>query len=90
MKKSKLICVIILFVLSVFINKPVQTSAEKQITNPDAVRKFMIAIMTNDFSKEKSFLKPTIKVPEIRENTPISGYQSLPSPKKKKSNYCSL
>jgi hypothetical protein len=84
MKKSKLICVIILFVLSVFINKPVHTSAERQITNPDVVRKFMIAIMANDFSKEKSFVKPFIKVPEIRENTPISGYQSLPSPKKNK------
>ncbi|MGM0806362.1 MAG: hypothetical protein ACQET8_16585 [Bacillota bacterium] len=84
MKKSKLICVIILFVLSIFINKPVHTSGEMQITNPDVVRKFMIAIMTNDFSKEKSFLKHSIKVPEIRENTPISGYQSLPSPKKNK------
>jgi hypothetical protein len=84
MKKSKLICVIILFVLSVFINKPVHTSAERQNTNPNVVRKFMIEIMTNDFSKEKSFVKPSIKVPEIRENTPISGYQSLPSPKKNK------
>jgi hypothetical protein len=38
-----------------------------------------------NLSKLKSLTEPSVKIPEIRENTPISSIQSLPSPHKNSS-----
>jgi hypothetical protein len=43
---------------------------------------FARALYYKDESKLHSLMEPSVKIPEIRENTPISGLETLPSPRK--------
>ncbi|MDP4086473.1 MAG: hypothetical protein Q8934_17960 [Bacillota bacterium] len=60
---------------------PISTKAETSINNR-FFREFSRALYEKDASKLNSFLEPSLKIPEIRENTPIGGLETLPSPHK--------
>jgi hypothetical protein len=48
------------------------------------IHKFVNAFKKNDKQDLKSLVDPSLKIPEIRENTPIVGIQGLPSPENDK------
>lgn len=48
----------------------------------DIGHRLMIAIMKKDEHRARSMVKTSVKIPEIRENTPIVEVEGLPSPKK--------
>lgn len=49
--------------------------------NDDVVSHFLLAMVKNDEEQLKTYVSSNVKIPEIREETPISSYSSLPSPK---------
>jgi hypothetical protein len=45
---------------------------------------FSRALYERDETKLRTLIEPSVKIPEIRENTPIGGLATLPSPHKNK------
>jgi hypothetical protein len=53
-------------------------------TREDIFRNFTMAVFKKDDKKVRSYLSSSVEIPEIRENTPITGIQGLSSPEKEK------
>ncbi|MGE7672686.1 hypothetical protein ACQKMV_03725 [Lysinibacillus sp. NPDC094403] len=47
----------------------------------DVVSNFLIAMANKEEEQLKTYVSSNVKIPEIREETPISGFSGLPSPK---------
>ncbi|MCM2534167.1 hypothetical protein NDK43_19640 [Neobacillus pocheonensis] len=77
---KKKILIIMFFVVSV-LGTPLPTKAETSI-NHRFFREFARALHDRDVSKLNSMTEPSVKIPEIREDTPIGGLETLPSPHK--------
>lgn len=75
MKKVLLILITIGMFLSI-------QSVKAKPPNDDVVSNFMYALVKKDEKLASSYVSSEVTIPEIRENTPISGFSGLPSPKK--------
>ncbi|MDF2700873.1 MAG: hypothetical protein K0Q49_2436 [Haloplasmataceae bacterium] len=75
---------LILFLGIVF--TPMNIKAQSDDPNTSVIRQFFSAIHDRDEMKLKSLvMNSTLKIPEIREVTPITSFQSFPSYKKENS-----
>ncbi|MDR6999934.1 hypothetical protein [Neobacillus niacini] len=59
---------------------PFSIKAKSPDSTQAVLHDFVNAIMKKDDRLAKKLIKPSVKIPEIRENTPIQGVQTLPSP----------
>lgn len=74
------ILILALLVVSIF---GAPTSADTSINDSGKlIYEFTKALHDKDVSKLNSLIEPSVKIPEIRENTPINSLQTLPSPRK--------
>jgi hypothetical protein len=78
--KLKILTLSLLIVFS-FV-APQFIKAESTNNSGEFFRHFARALHDKDESKLKSLIDPSVKIPEIRENTPISSLETLPSPRK--------
>jgi len=71
---------ITVFFFLIFSSYPLLAAAHQ---SPNVVRDFTQALFWRKNEQlAKTYLDPSVKIPEIRENTPIRGVAGLPSPKK--------
>jgi hypothetical protein len=82
---------ILIFLIVNALGAPTLVKAETEVNDYEDIsqeffhkffREFSNALHERNLSKLKSLMEPSVEIPEIRENTPISGIQSLPSPQK--------
>lgn len=57
-------------------------SVKAKPLSDDVVSNLMYALVKKDEKLARSYVSSEVKIPEIRENTPIAGFSGLPSPKK--------
>jgi hypothetical protein len=84
MKKLFLITVSSLLLFWNGISPTIFVKAEIIENKFEIIHKFVNAFSKKDKQELKSFVDPSVKIPEIRENTPIVGIQGLRSPENDK------
>ena len=57
-------------------------SVKAKPLSDDVVSNLMYALVKKDEKLARAYVSSEVKIPEIRENTPITGFSGLPSPKK--------
>ncbi|WP_160718647.1 hypothetical protein [Bacillus sp. USDA818B3_A] len=78
--KIKIFIVVLLLFCS--FGPPLLINAETKNNNGEIFRKLARALYYKDESLLRSLTEPSVKIPEIRENTTINSLQTLPSPHK--------
>ncbi|OIK06061.1 hypothetical protein BIV60_27450 [Bacillus sp. MUM 116] len=68
----------IIFLL-IILAAPISMKAKSTDSTQIVLRNFVMAIIKKDERLAKRLVIPSVKIPEIRENTPIQGVQTLPS-----------
>ncbi|MBI0578742.1 hypothetical protein IEC97_15365 [Neobacillus cucumis] len=68
--------------LLIMLMAPISLKAKSPDPSQTVLHDFAIAIMKKDERLARKLIKPSVKIPEIRENTPIQGIETLPSPHK--------
>lgn len=77
---KKLTSIIGLFLLQFFLVSTINAANE----TTDPLHRFTHAFFKQDHTEMNTVLAPTVKVPEIREQTPITGMAGYPSPDQNK------
>jgi hypothetical protein len=70
------------FLLVAFLSLPPSALADSQFQRKTVIHQFIKAFYENNRSKLDSLKEPSVIIPEIREQTPIRGFETLPSPRK--------
>ncbi|MED1471236.1 hypothetical protein [Bacillus salipaludis] len=76
MKKAFLVYLLIMWMA------PISIMAKSSNVTQTVLQDFVIAIMKKDERLARKLINPSVKIPEIRENTPIQRIETLPSPHK--------
>ena len=89
MKKTSVLLLLLSLTTMLYIHwertPSAETINEDSVTNAsnsgELVRDFIIALSKKDEKLARTYLSLNVKIPEIREETPIRGFSGLPSPK---------
>lgn len=89
MKKTSVLLLLLSVTIMLYISWERPPSAEtlnedsvtKASNSGELVRDFIIALTKNDEELARTYLSLNVKIPEIREDTPIRSFSGLPSPK---------
>jgi hypothetical protein len=79
----KIKILILAFLVNSVLGAPISAKAETTI-NHLFFRELSRALYERDETKLKNLVAPSVEIPEMRENTPIGGLATLPSPHKNK------